>query len=40
MNKNRQVGLLKGETIGSIFNWGISTEHAHPFTHVALLSLL
>ena len=31
MNENRQVGILKQETIGFIFNWDISiTEPLSP----------
>ena len=30
MDKNRQVCLLKQETIGTIFNWGISPQFLYP----------
>ena len=30
MNKNRQVCLSKQETIGTIFNWGISPRSLCP----------
>ena len=30
MDKNRHVSLLKQETIGTIFNWGISSQSLYP----------